>query len=221
MRKKKIDKLASLYIIVAVFVAVLSVFSFTFAWYIKTSTQYLNITFAPPIIVNIKNEAKIIQPVSDDVEALIPGSKFSINLGINMEEGSSSAYVRAKMAIVFEDVYDENNQLLLWDDLVHIENSITDSWIEVNFGTDEVPDMWYVCKTSVGSQIISKEVSPGDMITFANGTIELSLDIDNRFAEKKIEIVMVVETLQVVGVEDPLKNGVMGAKFHEVWGRAN
>jgi len=221
MRKKKIDKLASLYIIVAVFVAVLSIFSFTFAWYVKTGTQYLNVRFAPPIVINVKSEATIIQSVGDDLDSLIPGSKFAVNLGLEMAEESSTAYVRAKMAVRFEDVYDENNQLLLWTDLVHIENAITDSWVEVDFSGDpNNPDIWYVCKTSVGTQMISREVSPGDQITFANGTIELSLDIDNRFAEKKIEVVMIVESLQVVGVEDPLANGLIGAKYHEVWGKA-
>ena len=219
MKRKKLDKLSAFYLIVAVFVAVLSAFSFTFAWYIKSTSEYLNVTFAPPIVLRIKNEASVIHSVSDDLNNLIPGSKFGINLGIEMDNNSSSAYVRAKMAIVFEDVYDENEQLLLWDNLVHVENAITENWVEVNFGTDTVPDMWFVCKTSVGTQVISKEVNPGDSIEFANGTIELSLDLDNRFASKKIEIVMVVETLQVEGVEDPLANGVQNARYHEVWGR--
>lgn len=218
-RKKKIDKLTSLYLITAVFVAVLSVFSFTFAWYVKTSTQYLNIQFAPPIVVNIKNEIILRKTVSGENEALIPGSSFGVNLGIYMEENSSSAYVRAKMAVVFEEVYDENNQLLLWNDLVIVNNSINEtSWIEVNFGTTEKPDWWYVCKRSVGSQIISQEVNAKDSITFANGIVTLTEKLDNSFANKKIEVVMIVETLQVVGVEDPLANGIENAKFHEIWG---
>ena len=220
-KKKKIDKLASIYLITAVFVAVLSVFSFTFAWYVKTSTQYLNVQFAPPIVVNLKNEIILRQTVTGENEVLIPGSSFGINLGVYMEENSSSAYVRAKIAIVFEDVYDENNQLLLWNDMVNVNNSINeDSWIEVNFGTDQNPDWWYVCKRSVGNQIISKEVNPKDSITFANGTVTLTENMDNNFANKKIEVVLVVETLQVVGVEDPLAGGVANAKYHEIWGKA-
>ena len=107
MKRKKLDKLSAFYLIVAVFVAVLSAFSFTFAWYIKSTSEYLNVTFAPPIVLRIKNEASVIHSVSDDLNNLIPGSKFGINLGIEMDNNSSSAYVRAKMAIVFEDVYAE------------------------------------------------------------------------------------------------------------------
>ena len=53
---------------------------------------------------------------------------------------------------------------------------------------------------------------------YFNGTIDLLLNLDNRFAEKKIEVVFVVESLQTVGVEDPLANGIANAKYHEVWG---
>ena len=219
MRKKKLDKLATIYVVVAVFVAVLSIFSFTFAWYVKTSSQYLNITFAPPIVIDIKNEVSVIEPVECPIDALLPGSRLSVDLGISMPQGSSNAYVRAKMAVVFENVYDENNQLVLWTNFVNVNNAVTDSWVEVDFSTDPtVEDIWYVCKSSSGTDMISREVSPGDVISFANGTIDLSYEIDNRFAEKKIDIVFVVESLQVEGVEDPLANGVNNAKYHPVWG---
>lgn len=218
-KKKKLDKMTSLYLITAVFVAVLSVFSFTFAWYVKTSTQYLNIQFAPPIVVSIKNEIVLRQTITGENEVLIPGSSFGVNLGIYMEENSSSAYVRVKMAVVFENVYDENNQLLLWDNMVVVNNSINeDYWIEVNFGTAQNPDWWYVCKRSSGNQIISREINPKDEITFANGTVTLTEKIDNNFANKKIEVVMIVETLQTVGVKDPLSNGLANAYKHEIWG---
>ena len=219
MHKKKIDKLITLYAIVAVFVAVLSVFSLTFSWYIKTSEQSMYIKFAPPININIENEVTVIEPYGASIDSLIPGSKFAMNLGVSMPEGSSTAYVRAKMSVVFENVYDEKGQLMLWDNYVYVDNAITDSWIAVDFSTNPAnPDIWYVCKTSVGNSMISREVSPGDVIPFASGTVELSYAIDNNFASKKIDVVMVVQTLQVVGVEDPLANGLTGAKFHAVWG---
>ena len=72
---------------------------------------------------------------------------------------------------------------------------------------------------SIAQEILNKdEVKPGDIITFANGTIDLSLDLDNRFAEKKISIVFVVESLQIEGIEDPLAQGTENAKYHAIWG---
>lgn len=220
MKKKKVDKLVSLYAVVAVFVAVLSVFSFTFAWYVKTSTQYLNITFAPPIVVNITNTASVITPIEGSADAVLPGSKVKINLGVQMDNNSSNAYMRAKMSLIFDDVYDENNQLLIWDNYVDISNAIELSdWVEVNFSTDPlVEDIWYVCKTGYGTGMISHEVTAGEIIPFANGTIDIKLNINNYFAEKQIKIVFVVETVQTVGVSDPLANGVQNAKYHEIWG---
>lgn len=223
MHKRKIDKLASLYIVVSVFVAVLSIFSFTFAWYIKTSTQYLNIKFAPPVIVNINSETEMITPIDGNVDALLPGAKVGVNLGISMPQGSSNAYVRAKMSVVFDDVYeyDQNGKLVqvLWDSFVNVQNAVSENWVEVDFSRDpNKQDLWYVCKASLGESVVSREVSSGDVITFANGTISLSLDLDNRFAEKNINIVMVVESIQTEGVSDPLAAGVENAKYHEVWG---
>lgn len=219
MNKKKLDKLASLYVVVAVFVAVISVFSFTFAWYVKTSTQYLNVTFAPPIVINLNNNVSMIKPIDGSPDALLPGSKVAINLGLQMEEESSIAYVRAKMSIIFEDVFEADGTPVLFEDFVHVENAITGDWVEVNFSRNPIKDdIWYVCKTGGGDNVISREVSPGNVITFANGTIDLSLELDNRFAEKAIKIVFVVESIQTVGVEDPLANGVANAKYHEIWG---
>lgn len=220
MNRKKLDKLASLYVVVAVFVAIVSVFSFTFAWYVKTSTQYLNITFAPPIVIDLDNNVQMITPIEGNTNALLPGSKVSINLGFKMNSQSSVAYVRAKMAIVFEDVFEADGTPVLWDNFVNVENSVVDAnWVRVDFSKDPTrEDWWYVCKTGSAGNMISREVSPGDEITFANGTIDLLLNLDNRFAEKKIEIMFVVESIQTVGVEDPLANGIGNAKYHEVWG---
>ena len=222
MHKNKLSKLASLYIVVSVFVAVLSVFSFTFAWYVKVNTASLNVKFAPPILIEINNEATLIRPLGGDLDALLPGSKIGINTGISIPEGSSNAYVRAKMSIIFEDVFEmdeEGNPVpVLWDEYVNVENAISANWILVDFSRNEdVEDLWYVCRAGAGS-MISREVSPGDVITFANGTIDLSFDLDNRFADKKIDVVLVVETLQVESVADPLINGLTNAKFHEIWG---
>ena len=221
MQKRKLDKLTSLYVIVAVLVAVMSIFSFTFAWYIKTSTAYLNITFAPPIVIDINNKAQVVTPIDGNIKAMMPGSSFSINLGLSMPEGSSTAYVRAKMSVEFEDVYDSNNQLVRWDEYVSVDTAISTNWVKVDFSRDPAKeDIWYVCKASAGSDMISREVSPGDTITFANGMVFLSLDIDNKFADKDINVVFIVESLQTVGVSDPLAGGVSNAKYHEVWGSA-
>lgn len=219
MSKKKIDKLASLYVILAVFVAVMSVFSFTFAWYVKSNTQYLNIKFAPPIVINVTNDVSMVKPIDGNTDALIPGSKINMQLGIKMDEHSSNAYVRAKMTIVFESVFDENNQLIQWDEFVNVDNAISPNWEPVNFSKDPMKDdIWYVCRTGSGSQMVAREVSPGDEILFANGTIDLSLELDNRFADKEIKIAFVVESIQTVGVSDPLAGGKENARYHEIWG---
>lgn len=223
-KKKKVNISSALYVVLAIFVCVLSVFSFTFAWYIKSSTETINITFATPIVVNIKSGIQMLETSIGTPDAVMPGDRLQVNIGVQMADVSSTAYVRARLMVEFEDVFDENNQPVSWEGMVDgftegmVDHSImSDDWVRVNFSRGIEPDYWYVLRLR-GASNVSRELSPGEVVTFLNGQIGISLDLDNRFAEKKISFNFTVDTLQVQGVEDPLAQGISRACEHGQWG---
>ncbi len=223
-KKSKLNMLSTLYIVVAIFVCVLSVFSFTFAWYIKTSTQHLNITFAKPIVVNMTSDITMSDVSIGTPDAVMPGDELQINIGVQMADDSSTAYVRAKLIVDFEDVYDKNNQPVSWEGMIEgftegfvDKDVLPEDWVLVDFSRGVEHDYWYVLKLR-GSTNIARELNPGQVVTFINGGIKVSLALDNRFASKKLSFLFTVDTLQVEGVSDPLAAGVTNAKYHEVWG---
>lgn len=228
-KSKKLNMLSTLYIVVAIFVLVLSVFSVTFAWYIKSSTQYINnITFAKPVVVEMTSDMKMSEVAVGTPDAVMPGDELMVNIGVKMAENSSRAYVRAKLEVVFDDVYDENNLPVSWDGLIEgfsegaVDQSVVDpSWIKVNFSRNPAdPDWWYVLRLSVATTTSSRQLAPGEESTFINnGQIKVSVNMDNRFAQKSIKFLFTVETIQVEGVDDPLSGGVNNAKYHAQWGR--
>lgn len=215
-QRKKLSKTAWVYIFIALFVTVLGFFSVTLAWYIKAKEEYLGITFANPVVVNIDTEIKQINTIDGgNLNALKPGSKLSVNTGIRMDDESSNAYVRAKISLICEELLDENGAPLLWDNYVNITGGsvtegvtpISSAWQEVVFNENGTEEKWYVCKSVDG---IARELTKGDAVSFYEGEIILSGRMDNRFAGKKIKIVFIVESIQTEGVVDPISCGEWG-----------
>ncbi len=219
-KKSKLNMLSAVYIIMSVFVCVLSVFSFTFAWYIKTNTESLNFTFAKPIVVDLTSSVRMDELAVGTPDAVMPGDKLYVNIGVRMSDSSSPAYVRAKLNVDFDDVYDENNQLVSWDGMLSgveqgfvTNDVVSEDWVLVNFSRSDTPDYWFVLKLR-GSTNVARQLSESEVVTFANSTINVSLKLDNRFAEKKITFSFSVETIQVNGISDPIAFG----SRHDQWG---
>lgn len=226
-KKNKLNMLSTLYIVVAIFVLVLSVFSVTFAWYIKSSTQHINITFAKPIVVEMTSSMEMSEIAIGTPDAVMPGDELRVNIGVKMAQDSSPAFVRVKLVIKFDDVYDENNRLVSWEGMVEgftegaVDEEVVDSsWVRVNFSRNVAePDWWYVLGLNASTDYVSRQLEPGGESTFINnGEIKISKNLDNRFANKSINFLFTVETIQVSDIEDPLGRGPENAKYHAQWG---
>ena len=194
-KSKKLSKTAMLYIFVALFITALSFFSATLAWYITTRESKINITFANPVVVDVTNNVTEISTLDGgNTNALKPGSKVSVNTGIKMGANSSNAYVRAKISLIADEMYDEKGNLIRWDNFVTVHNGsvaggvtpILSSWEQVTFISEGVIENWWVCKSETG---VARELKAGDPVAFYEGEIIISPKMDNRFAEKKIKIV--------------------------------
>ncbi len=224
-RSKKLSKTALLYVFIAIFIAVLSLFSITLAWYIKTQKQTIGIKFANPVVVqidysDIANNSIIQSITGGTADSLKPGSKVTVNVGVSMAENSSLAYVRARMMLSCD--VDNDGEVEYFDNYIKVvdkggvQNSnvignttsfVADSknWEFVEFtDSDGNPDYWYVWKDDKGA---AREVGGKDVnrsAQFYVGDILLSPEMDNRFANKKIRIEFVVEAIQTSGIVDPI-----------------
>lgn len=209
-KRKKLSKTALLYIFVALFITALSFFSATLAWYVTTRDSKIGITFANPVVVDITNNISEINTIGGgNTNALKPGSKVSVNTGIKMSDNSSNAYVRAKISLVADEMYDEEGNLIRWDNFVTVQNGsiaggvtpILSSWEQVSFVTPNGIENWWVCKSEAG---VARELKAGDPVAFYDGEVIISTKMDNRFAEKQIKVIFIVESIQTEGVVDPI-----------------
>ncbi len=218
---KKLSKIALLYIFVALFIAVLSFFSVTLAWYIKTQRQTIGITFANPVVVNVDykqgTESIVASVTGGNADSVKPGSKVALHVGVSMAQNSSPAYVRAKLTISCD--VDNDGTAESFDNFIEVYNgnvvgNFTDviadltSWERVEFLNDNgEPDVWYVWKDEPG---VAKEVNATENALFYTGEIIISRNMDNRFAGRKIRIEFVVDAMQTEGVVDPIACGEWG-----------
>lgn len=213
MEKKKMGRFSIFYIVSAVLVTLLSVVSFTFAWYVKSTTHSIGIVFAKPVILEIDPELKQVNGEVEvsDVSKLLPGSKVSVNLGFKLGndlQQSSPAYVRAKLVLRFDDIYDENNNPIIWNsskyikiDIAEVTNQVGYTWEEVNFSKSGKDDKWWVLKYD---DYVALQAQHAEYYTFMKGNIELSTAITNDFAEKQIHVLFTVDAIQVDNVQNPL-----------------
>lgn len=217
----KFGKLTTFYVVIAVFLCVLSVFSFTYAWYVKTSTYSVGITFARPINITITNDIRRSTETisSGDIDDVLPGTTLDVNLSVSMDTGSSPAYIRARMVILPEVVEDANGQPIDWESGEYIvvdlgqeisrqiqnQNAdnpelIDNTWIRSRFNNE----YWYVLATGAN---VAKEMRADTTELFITGKINFTGNLDNRFASKSVQILFEVEAIQVKNIENPLTHG--------------
>lgn len=203
-------------------VALLFVLSFTFAWYIKSTSKTIGVIFSKPIVVMVDSQ---ISQIRDEVEVnngdnLLPGSKVNVNLGFRMADETSPAFVRARLIIKFDNVYENGTDPIVWDSSKYISYNLRDvsdtsnygyTWTKVNFSKSGKADgEWFVLTYQ---DKISLQAQPGKAYTFIeDGYVELSRTITNDFAEKQIQLYFTVDAIQTENVTDPL-----GDPLNSVW----
>lgn len=216
------SKFTIFYIVSAMLVALLFVLSFTFAWYIKSTSKTIGVIFSKPIVVMVDSQ---ISQIRDEVEVnngdnLLPGSKVNVNLGFRMADETSPAFIRARLIIKFDNIYENGTDPIVWDSSKYISYNLRDvsdtssygyTWTKVNFSKSGKADgEWYVLTYQ---DKISLQAQPGKAYTFIeDGYVELSRSITNDFAEKQIQLYFTVDAIQTENVTDPL-----GDPLNSVW----
>lgn len=216
MKQKGMSRFTIFYIVSAIIVALLFIASFTFAWYVKSTSHTIGVVFSRPIVLMLDPEIKQTRGEVEvnDGNDLLPGSKVSVNLGFRMADinNTAPAYIRAKLVLKFDNIYDGNTgDPIVWNSSKYITidmGAVLDNpaytWEEVNFsksGKDE--GKWWVLKYQDG---VSLQAQPGQSYKFMEGEIELSKKITNDFAEKQIHLLFTVDAIQIENIDDPLIN---------------
>lgn len=210
--KRRIQLQNLIIITLTICIVVLLCVSFTAAWYIRTKTSSIDIILSDPVNVNvtinddITNEFKYDFIIDTGNSRVYPGDRIKLKLGLILGayEASSPAYVRVKMEVKLEDTTSDNEDSYVEDSIISIDQdpSDTDLWTEVNFGTEDVQDRWYVLCDNPRK---AKTAVTGDSFTFVDGWIELNKrNMTNAYANKKLNIVFKVEAIQTENVSDPL-----------------
>lgn len=223
MKQSKMSKFTIFYIVSAILVALLFVLSFTFAWYVKSTSKTIGILFSKPIVIMLNSDIKEVRDevVVGDADKLLPGSKVKVNLGFRMADISTTApaFVRARLGVDFDSIYDETG----WDDKKYItyDLSVTDTsgqgytWTKVNFSkSGKLSGEWYVLTGVGNSSDALYQAQPGQVFDFLKDkNVELSKEITNDFAEKQIRLYFTVEAVQTNNVNIDLKHPLLS----DVW----
>lgn len=211
------SKFTIFYIVSAILVALLFVLSFTFAWYVKSTSKTIGVIFSKPVVIMLNSQ---ITQVRDEVEInngddLLPGSKVNVNLGFRMADVNTTApaFIRARLILKFDNVYENGTDPIVWDSSKYISYNLRDlsysssayTWTKVNFSkSGKASGEWYVLTYQDN---ISLQAQPGQSYKFLeDGYVELSRDITNDFAEKQIHLYFTVDAIQTDNVTDPLVN---------------
>jgi hypothetical protein len=144
--------------------------------------------------------------VDTGTRRVYPGDRLKLKLGviIGAEAASSPAYVRVKMAVRLEDTTSGSTDSFIDDTVIRIDKDPDDTslWTYHDFDmSDDIEDNWYVLSDN---NLKAKVATTGDMYTFVDGWVELSKSMNNKYANKKLTIVFMVEAIQTVNVSDPL-----------------
>lgn len=227
MKQSKMSKFTIFYIVSAILVALLFVLSFTFAWYVKSTSKTIGILFSKPIVIMLNSDIKEVRDevVVGDADKLLPGSKVKVNLGFRMADISTTApaFVRARIWIDFDSIYDdETGEPIRWDDKKYITYDISASdtslqgyaWTKVNFSRSEkITGEWYVL-TDINDSNVLYQAQPGQVFDFLKDkNVELSKEITNDFAEKQIHLYFTVEAVQTNNVNIDLEH----PELSDVW----
>ena len=210
--KKKIQLQNLIIITMSICIVILLGVSFTAAWYIRTRTSSIDIVLSDPVNINITinddvtNEFTVEDPLDTGSNRVYPGDKIKLKLGVVVGalKNSSPAYVRVKLAVRIEDTTSGGGDSYIDDTVIKIDKDPDDTslWKHHDFDlSDDVEDYWYVLSDS---DVKAKVAQTGDAFTFVDGVIELSKQMTNQYANKKITIVFMVEAIQTENVSDPL-----------------
>lgn len=220
MKQSKMSKFTIFYIVSAIIVALLFVLSFTFAWYSKSTSQSIGILFSKPIVIMLDPQIKEVKDKVEvgDADKLLPGSKVKVNLGFRMGDRdlNAAAFVRARLILDFDNVYDsQTGEPLNWkNDYIEYNLNVTNTadygytWTPVNFSkTKKDEGLWYVLTGTNNSRDVLYQAQPGESYVFLeDGYVNLSTAITNDFAEKEIRLYFTVEAVQTENINIDLNN---------------
>lgn len=188
----------------------------TFAWYTRIISEMLGVTLSDPVEIYITDDMSVAQgsvTLPIDEADILPGTKINLKLGFVMgmeDKPSSPAFVRAKLKVT-SNALTELGGDIVEDGLVDFDNGsstptpISSDWVEVDFG-EEDGGKWWVFSENVDGVITAKTAYNGEEHTFINGQIRISTKLTNVFANKDINIDYIVSSIQIMNVENPLKD---------------
>ena len=206
---KKLQIQRNIIIVIASLILVACTIGLTLSWYTRRAQDSANIVFSNPVEIYItgadNNMEEEIVPKSGKI---LPGARVKVQAGFQLgkeDKPSSPAFVRARLSVTCNEVTDEQGNPLK-ESL--IENGSLkpygSNWKLVSFtnahGTKE---NWFVLANSNG---LAETVTNLQKETFYNGEIEISKDLDNRYANANIKIFFEVEAIQSDNVQNPLLN---------------
>lgn len=177
-------------------IILLSIISGTAAWYIVSKEDSTHILLADPVDVRITENNVITEEILHNKRIIYPGDKIELKLGLTLvpkagSEASSPAHVRAKLLVTYEE-----NGAPNFGDYIEIKQTPSlAKWTAVDYSSDpNVKDIWYVYGTSAGATVVYDQ----EKVEFVNGYIQLSVNMTNKYANRKINIAYVVEAIQTV-----------------------
>lgn len=193
-------------IVLSITLILLVVVSGTAAWYIRNKEDSATIVLANPVNIFITEntlEEILEEPLLSDNVIVYPGDKIKLKIGMTIGsdlEPSSDAYVRCKLVVGITTV--EGIEEI--DDYLYIDSTpLYENWVKVDFSeAQDESEMWYVYREDDNTAKVATNL---DQITFIDGNIVLSLDMDNRFANKDINIYFIVQAIQVKNINDPIQ----------------
>ena len=201
--KRKIQLQNLIIVTLCVCIVVLLGVSFTAAWYIRSKTTSIDIVLSNPVNINIMINDQMTNEytyeydyeIDTGTRRVYPGDRLKLKLGviIGAEEASSPAFVRVKIAVKLEDTTSGSTDSFIDDTIISIDKDPNDTslWTYKDFDlSEEVEDGWYVLSDN---EMKAKVAETGDIYTFVDGWVKLSKAMNNKYANKKLTIVFMVE----------------------------
>jgi hypothetical protein len=199
----------------------------TLALYSRFVSDQTSITLSNPVNIYILNNNDYDDPLQlPEGKVIFPGSRINLTLGFILgkeNEPSSNAYVRVKLKIT-SDALAETGGTIIEEGLVvynttpYSNENLNYHWIKADFSPQHNgSDVWwlYVSKTIIPptettpqqTTYSAKIAENGQQRTFLDGSITISTELTNVFANKKIDVVYSVSAIQSANVENPIKSG--------------
>lgn len=177
-------------------IILLSIISGTAAWYIVSKEDSTTIYLANPVNVSITENNVVTENILRGTTLIYPGDKIKLKLGLKLvpKEGlatSSPAHVRAKLLVTYEE-----NGAPNFGDYIEIKQTPSlAKWTAVDYSSDpNVKDIWYVYGTSAGATVVNDQ----ELVEFVDGYIQLSVNMTNKYANRRLNVAYRVEAIQTV-----------------------